>query len=62
MYLLKINKNSGRVYRFDTYLARFTTQPSSWNSASPDVILRDILTKEYLENYFQNELSVLETT
>ena len=61
LYLLKINLNTGKIGRYDWRVGRFTNQDINWNSSTPEEVVELLLTKEYLEDYFQHELCSLES-
>lgn len=61
LYLLKINLNSGLIGRFDHTTGTFKNQSVNWRSSTPEEVVELLLTKEYLQEYFTNELSLLES-
>ena len=61
LYRLKININTGIISRYDQRLNRFTKQEVNWNTATPEEVVRLLLTEDYLEDYFRNELCILKS-
>lgn len=60
LYLLKLNRNSGIIGRFNHKKYVFETQEVNYLSATNEEISR-ILTKEYLEDYFSTHLIYLQS-
>lgn len=62
LYLLKMNRNSGIIGRFDRDTSTFRNQQINYKSSIDVEIGADLLTKDYLEDYLGNELIKLFTS
>lgn len=59
LYLLKMNRNSGLIGRFEQSTGTFKNQEINYKSSNDEKIGQDMLTKDYLQQYFSTELSRL---